>query len=158
MRYPRGLQVLLLKPNSTETYPEVEQGSRKFAVGEPGQPFEVQVKVPQEVFLHNSQIRVTLCLDGLCPGVCYTLHQGDGQCKFKGYKTVVDGQHLYKQFVFSKPSSSVHHAAQTPRLATGRLKVTFTHVVEVSRRIVANPTSATVSDATAEHVEGETLC
>ena len=150
--------MLLLKPNSIETYPEVEQGTHKFAVGEPGQPFEVQVKLPQEVFLHNSMIRVDLCLDGLRPGVGYTLHQGDGQCIFKGYKTVVDGQHRYKQFVFSKPSSTVHHTVQAPRLATGRLSVTFTHVVELSRRIVANPTSATVSDATAQHVEGETLC
>ena len=156
MRYPKGLEVLLLKPNSTETYAEVEHGSCKFAIGEAGKPFWVLVQVPQQAFSYADTIHVQLYVEGQRPGYTYTLHRARTCCTFKGYGSVLDGQQRYKHFQFAEPSSAAHAAAPAPAAEAGQLRVKFTHVVERSRQRGAGSLSATPFPTAHQHDECKT--
>ena len=127
MRYTKGLQVVLLKPNRSEAYAEVEHDSHKYAIGEPGQPFEVQITIPQKVFISADKIFVDLHVEGQSPGYSYTLDKGHDSCTYKGFKSVLNGEQRYRQFEFAKPCKTAGHAIESSAPEAGQLRVKFTH-------------------------------
>ena len=154
MRYPQGLEVLLLKPNSTETYDEVEHGSCKYAVGKPGEVFWVRVKVPQHMFSQADNINIHLYVEGQCQGYNYTLNKGVASCTFRGYGIVLDGQQRYRNFQFAEPSSATGAAAPAPAPESGQLRVKFTHVSVLSEQPGAGSLSAMTSQTAHKLREG----
>lgn len=150
------MQLSLLKPNSTMEYAEVRHDFRDYAIGEAGKPFEVQVKMPQEAFDHTATIAVRLYVEGQLLNNFHTLHKGRPSCTFKGYVSVVSGQQRYRRFEFSQPQSTASFAAH-PSMEAGQLRVTFTHVLELSRGGHCALQENALPRAASQRREGKTL-
>lgn len=156
MKNLQGLQVSLRKPDSFEAYAEVKHGFTDYAVGQPGEAFNVHVTIPQAVFARCATIEVRMHLEGRCPGVTYTLNKTQPFCAFKGYKTFENGQHRFRQFVFAQPGSTSSPGSTLPS-ERGQLRVTFTHVVEHERYLRTKPSAASLPSTVAHCREGTML-
>lgn len=64
MKFPQGIVVELVNPNTTARYADFKHGNERYVVGSADQPFEVEVTVPASLLAKYPVISGRLSLDG----------------------------------------------------------------------------------------------